>query len=64
MKTDIRPATPPRRVQVAVALPWTIIAVLAISLGAFMLGWNFRSEQLTITDIQWVVAEQLKEAKK
>lgn len=55
------PTKQPLKVQVSVALPWTLIIIAAVALATFITGWNLRSEQITMSDVQWSVAQQLKE---
>lgn len=60
-KSDNRPQTPkqPLKVEVKTALPWTLIVLAIAGFAAFVAGWNFRSEQVTLTDVNWVVSERL-----
>lgn len=64
-KKDSRPQTPkqPLKVEVKTALPWTIIVIATVAGVSFVGGWMQRSAQVTMTDVNYAISQQLEEVK-
>lgn len=48
------------KVEVKTALPWTLIILMAIAGAAFVGGWQARSGEITMTDVQQAIAQSKK----
>lgn len=60
-KKELRPQTlkQPLKVEVKTAVPWMLILLIAAAGAAFVGGWQARSSELTMSDVQWAVQQQL-----